>query len=125
MKNLSSEQIKVLKEKLIVEKNRLEEDLKSFAKKDSKVKGDWDSKFPQMDEGLQTEDEMSDEVEEYGNELAAEYPLEEQLCDVNLALDKMEKDKYGICDNCKEEIPLERLEASPTAKLCMGCAKTE
>ena len=125
MKDLSAKEIKILKEKLLAEKNRLEGDLKSFAQKDPEMKGDWDSKFPQMDKGLQTEDEMSDEVEEYGNELAAEYPLEEQLCDVNLALDKMEKDKYGICDNCKEEIPLERLEASPTAKLCMGCAKTE
>ncbi|MEK7120335.1 MAG: TraR/DksA C4-type zinc finger protein [Patescibacteria group bacterium] len=125
MANLVSEQIQNLKEKLLVEKSRLEGDLKSFAKKDPKMKGDWDSKFPQMDEGLQTEDEMSDEVEEYGNELAAEYPLEEQLSDVNLALEKIEKGKYGICENCGEEIPLERLQANPAAKLCMSCAKSE
>ncbi|KKS44609.1 MAG: Sporulation protein, yteA family [candidate division CPR1 bacterium GW2011_GWA2_42_17] len=125
MANLSSEQIQNLKEKLLAEKNRLEGDLKSFAKKDPEMKGDWDSKFPQMDEGLQTEDEMSDEVEEYGNELAAEYPLEEQLSDVNLALGKIEKGQYGICENCREEIPRARLEANPAAKLCMDCAKKE
>lgn len=125
MKDLSAEKTKSLKEKLLAEKNRLEGDLKSFAKKDPEMKGDWDSKFPQMDEGLQTEDEMSDEVEEYGNELAAEYPLEEQLKDVNLALEKIENGKYGICEDCGEEIPLARLEANPAAKLCMDCAKVE
>jgi|SRR3989339_1024293 len=125
MKDLSAEEIKILKEKLGAEKNRLEGDLKSFAQKDPKMKGDWDSKFPEMDKGLQTEDELSDEVEEYGNELATEYPLEEQLGDVNLALKKIEEGKYGICENCEEEMSFERLQANPAAKLCMNCAKSE
>ena len=125
MDKLTPEQIKILKEKLLAEKSRLEGDLKSFAKKDSAMKDDWDSKFPQMDKGLQTEDEMSDEVEEYGNELAAEYPLEEQLRDVNLSLEKIEKDEYGICEDCKEEISFERLQANPAAKLCINCVKTK
>ena len=125
MKDLSAKEIKILKEKLLAEKNRLEGDLKSFAQKDPEMKDDWDSKFPQMDKGLQTEDEMSDEVEEYGNELATEYPLEEQLRDVNLALEKIENGKYGICEDCGEEIPSARLQTNPAAKLCMGCVKAE
>jgi DnaK suppressor protein len=125
MSKFSHEEIEKLKKKLLQEKNRLEGDLKSFAKKDSAMKDDWDSEFPQMDKGLQTEDEMSDEVEEYGNELAVEYPLEEQLRDVNFALEKIEKGKYGICENCGKEISFERLKVNPSAKLCIDCAKTE
>jgi DnaK suppressor protein len=34
---------------------------------------------------------------------------------------KIEKDDYGYCDNCGVEIGLKRLEARPTATLCIDC----
>ena len=31
---------------------------------------------------------------------------------------------YGICEGCREPIPLGRLEARPAVRLCIGCASS-
>jgi DnaK suppressor protein len=36
-------------------------------------------------------------------------------------ISKIEKDDYGYCENCGVEIGLKRLEARPTATLCIDC----
>lgn len=46
-----------------------------------------------------------------------------KLNDINRALKKFENGSYGICEKCKQEIELERLEAMPSAKFCMSCEK--
>jgi DnaK suppressor protein len=45
--------------------------------------------------------------------------LEEELRQVQIARDRLEEGKYGICVDCGEEIPAERLEAVPEAVRCM------
>lgn len=40
---------------------------------------------------------------------------------IDLALSKIENGSYGICDSCKGEIPLKRLEAKPSVSLCREC----
>ncbi len=37
----------------------------------------------------------------------------------------MERGSYGICLYCGKEIGFERLDAYPTAKLCIDCQKKE
>jgi len=37
------------------------------------------------------------------------------------ALQKIKDGVYGICEGCKDLIPKERLEAVPTAKMCIDC----
>lgn len=37
------------------------------------------------------------------------------------ALEKIEQGTYGICVSCKKLIPKARLEAVPTAKMCLPC----
>lgn len=39
------------------------------------------------------------------------------------ALASIEAGTYGKCENCGQDIPFERLEARPTATLCMNCAQ--
>jgi YteA family regulatory protein len=46
-----------------------------------------------------------------------------KLNDINNALKKFENGSYGKCENCKNEIEDERLEALPYARLCMNCEK--
>ena len=41
--------------------------------------------------------------------------------DVVRALERVEQGTYGSCECCGKEIPPERLEALPTAGLCMSC----
>lgn len=42
---------------------------------------------------------------------------------VKTALLKIHKKTYGKCDNCKKAIEPARLEAMPTAVLCLSCSK--
>ena len=51
--------------------------------------------------------------------------LRENLHDVNVALGKVEKGTYGVCERCGEPISPERLEAIPYARLCMKCKQKE
>lgn len=108
-----------LKQKLLEEKQNLEKLLSGFAKKDPKMKGDWDTKFPNMGEKSSFSsgalEERQDEVEEYATELSEEFALENRLRDVQNALTRIDTESYGICGECGADIPLERLQANPAA----------
>lgn len=51
--------------------------------------------------------------------------LRENLHDIELALSKIEKGTYGVCDRCGDPINPERLEAIPYARLDMKCKQKE
>jgi DnaK suppressor protein len=40
---------------------------------------------------------------------------------IDEALDRISKGTFGECESCDEEIELKRLEARPTATLCVSC----
>jgi DnaK suppressor protein len=44
---------------------------------------------------------------------------------INEMLTKIDSGEYGYCDNCGVEIGLSRLEARPTATLCIDCKTLE
>ncbi|MCX7896334.1 MAG: RNA polymerase-binding protein DksA [Rhodocyclaceae bacterium] len=44
---------------------------------------------------------------------------------IDEALSRIEKGEYGYCENCGVEIGLKRLEARPTATLCIDCKEIE
>ena len=112
--------LKKLKEELEREKKGIEKELEKFAKRDIKLPEDWDTKFPKWD-GEASLEVKADEVEEYTTRLPIEYSLELRLKDINLALKKIKKGDYGICEKCKKEIEIERLKANPSAKFCLKC----
>jgi RNA polymerase-binding transcription factor DksA len=105
------------KEKLEEQKISAQKELEKFAKKDNVPEGDWETKYPNREEG--DKEEEADEVQEYENLLALEHSLELRLKDINDALNKIAEGKYGICEKCGKEIESERLEAVPEAKLCI------
>jgi len=111
--------IKKLKSKLEDQKKALEKELENFAKKDDVPKGDWETKYPNREDG-DKEDE-ADEVQEYNNLLPIEYSLELKLKDVDSALAKIENGQYGLCEKCGKEIEEKRLTAVPEAKTCIKC----
>ena len=113
-----------IKETLEKEKTSTETQLLEFAKKDVKLKGDWDTKFPHSDSGTGSQmlEDEAGEVEEYVTKLPIEYSLETRLRDINLALEKIKAGKYGKCEKCLKSIPKERLEAAPEARSCLKCA---
>ena len=116
---LDQKTIEELKQKLLAEKKILERELSSIATPDPKMKGDWDTRFPNMGEKSDFAsgalEEREDEIEEYTPELSEEYSMESRLKEVNAALAGMQKGTYGKCAKCGEDIPLERLQANPAA----------
>ncbi len=58
---------------------------------------------------------------ERSNVLSLAEGLRTRLEDVRFALDRLEKGNYGTCERCGKQINPERLEAIPTARLCISC----
>jgi RNA polymerase-binding transcription factor len=48
--------------------------------------------------------------------------LRETLNEIDDALGKLEAGTYGLCESCGAPIPEARLEAMPSARLCIACA---
>lgn len=72
--------------------------------------------------------ELQDEAEEDRAHLETELELEnveETLEYVNKALEKMEDGTYGVCEECGQNISVERLKAVPEALVCVEDANNE
>lgn len=108
-----------LKQKLEEQRDSLTSELESFAKKDDVPKGDWETKYPNRENG--TMEEEADEMQEYDNKLSVEHSLEVKLKNVNLALEKIETNNYGKCEKCGKEIDEKRLKAVPEARTHIEC----
>jgi len=115
--------LKKIKKELEAKKNLIEQELQRFAKKDEELKGDWNTKFPKFNgsSGGNTLEEAADEVEEYITKLPIEHSLETRLKDIDSALERIEKGKYGKCEKCLKSIPKERLKIYPEARFCLKC----
>lgn len=46
-----------------------------------------------------------------------------RIGDLDQAVKRLESDDAGLCERCGEPIGIERLEARPTATLCVSCAE--
>lgn len=112
--------IENIKNGLEAEKERLEKELASFSQKDSHNKDNYKSDFPEFGDKI---DENAAEVATFSDRLSLEDVLEKSLRDVNGALDRINKDAYGICKYCNNEIEEKRLEARPVSSACIECKK--
>lgn len=73
---------------------------------------------------LSSDDDITDTASvltEMGTIRAEEENLQKMLQQVNLALEKVKKKTYGMCDSCGKPIGIARLKALPFATLCIGC----
>lgn len=46
----------------------------------------------------------------------------EEIREIRLALQRLERGDYGICESCGNSIPEARLEAVPWTSVCVNCA---
>jgi DnaK suppressor protein len=65
--------------------------------------------------------DRSHSTEERSRTISVVQSLRSNLRDVDRALTKMGAGTYGTCESCGNEIALERLEALPSARLCIVC----
>lgn len=106
-----------------------EKDLQSLKEQLEKEAGELDvevsrhSKAPDFGDDVEGEDmaEEADEAEETGNDLGITTSLKGRLADIELALDKMNRNEYGKCESCGEEISLDLLKVNPESRMCKEC----
>jgi DnaK suppressor protein len=63
--------------------------------------------------------------EEFALELRARDRERKLIRKIDQTLEKIRKEDYGYCEQCGIEIGLRRLEARPTATLCIDCKTLE
>ncbi len=120
---MRKETLRKIKEKLEKQKKEIKKELQRFAKENKNIKGDWNTNFPKIDGGAGSQilEDAADQVEEYVNLLPIEHNLETRLKEIERALDKIKKGKYGKCEKCKKNISEKKLLVFPETKFCQKC----
>lgn len=110
MHGLTGEQVEILKQRILDEKNNLI------------FKGIYKSEEFNLDN-----EDRSDEVDQANSDVNNAYRLRFRNREVfyskklEEALKRIEKAEYGECEECGCSISFQRLFARPTAELCIGC----
>jgi DnaK suppressor protein len=76
-------------------------------------------------------DDRFDEIDQATTDV--EQSMRMRLCNreilylkkIEESLSRIEEGTFGLCDSCEEEIGLKRLEARPTATLCVSCKEEQ
>lgn len=116
-------EIKIFKEALSKEKERLFKDL------DEKEKNNLGKSFKDISgevssHKLHMADIASDNAEE-NTSLDLLSSEEKHLKQIQNALKRIDKKTYGTCTKCGKEISMKRLKAVPFAELCLNCQEKE
>jgi RNA polymerase-binding transcription factor DksA len=106
------------KEKLEEELKAITEDLEKIARINPSNHNDWEPIPANLDIQEADKNEVADRIEAFEKNTAQVKDLEIRYNDIKYALKKVEDDKYGICEDTGEQIPVARLEANPAAKTC-------
>ncbi|MEK7465573.1 MAG: TraR/DksA C4-type zinc finger protein [Patescibacteria group bacterium] len=65
--------------------------------------------------------EEGDETTEFSNQVELVESLKTRTERIDTALQKIKDGTYGICETCKQPIPLAVLEVDPESELCQDC----
>jgi len=106
---MKKEKIETLKNKLIAEQHLLLDNLSSLNKKNLVIDSDGD----------EADEIQANTIVEIDSALAARSSV--KLEKIKLALDKIDSDEYGLCEDCGEEIPEKRLDFNAFVPTCVKC----
>lgn len=115
MLNLPQNTLNKIKQNLLKQKTQVEDELKSL-KEDDVVLAD---ALPES--GEPGTDSFQADV--HTRLTAMKNNLTTLLDRIKISLTNINKGTYGKCENCGKAIEKERLEAMPTATLCIACSK--
>lgn len=102
-------------------RKRFEEQKKQFLFHDSVLREDFNT----------SNDDLIDDVDLATSDMAQSMRMRLRnrevlyLKKVNEALDRIDQGIFGLCESCDEPIEIKRLEARPTATLCIACKEEE
>lgn len=107
------------KKKLEEELRKLEGELASVGHKNPHNPADWEATAADLNTLPSDQNEVANSMDEFEERTAVLKQLEIQYNDVKEALSRIEQGTFGKCAVDGELIPLDRLEALPTAKTCI------
>ncbi len=110
--------IKEQKQKLISEKEEIENELNSLGR-ELNDSGDWIVKIDNQSEEHADPSDESNLTEELEADIAVLNVLEKRHSQVEKALTAIDNDTYGICESGGCKIPEDRLKANPSATTCI------
>ena len=121
MQHLKQKELEELRGVLEAEKDSLQEELASHGRVQSET-GDWQGASIGFEGEEADPTDVADQIEELATNVPLVEELEKRHHEVESALEKMDNGSYGTCEECAEDIPLERLEANPAASTCIAHA---
>ncbi len=104
-----------IKRILLRQKSQVETEIKELDKKD-----------PVLEDDLAESSEPGTEswiADVHNQKVAVKSSLMGLLSKIKNSLSRMKTGKYGKCENCGKAIEKKRLEAMPSATLCLNCSK--
>lgn len=114
---------KYFKEKLERELAELENELKTVGRRNPDNPADWEAVPKKMDTLAADEGDVAENIEAYEENTAILKQLEIRWNEVRTALQRINENKYGLCETDGKPIELERLEANPAATTCVKHTK--
>lgn len=124
-------ELEKIREELVQARTALKKQLDIISDPDTgdHVPGDFAAKFPNYGDDYYTEleDNSPTEVADYATNLDVTQNLERRFKSIEAALERMDADKFGYCQEqeCEAEISPDRLKANPAASLCIECARKQ
>jgi len=112
--------VREMKDLLIAEKDKLEQELGNFTKKNPHVEGDTEAVFPEYGDEM---DENAREIADYITNKSLEEVLEKKLRDIIASLKRIEEGTYGVCKYTGKPIGEKRLRARPTSSTSIEAKK--
>lgn len=104
-----------IRARLLKQQQKVEIDLKNITQDDADMnQGLAETSEPGIDSWM---------ADIHNRAVSAKNNLKDLLEKTKTALAKMRTGKYGKCENCGKPIEIDRLEAMPTATLCIKCSK--
>ena len=120
MKHLDLDFVAKIKQRLLKQKTELMEQVDDSSRQGTTTDDDTNTRFPQY--GI-SQDDNALEVSNYQDSISVQHGLNAELAQIDLAIAKIEQGAYGVCSNCGQDIPKERLMVFPAATLCVSCSK--
>jgi RNA polymerase-binding transcription factor DksA len=110
------------KERLLLEKKSLEDQLATIAQPTAGNPDEWEAVQKDTEQEADPNDQ-ADHLDEYQENRAIVDVLNTRHREVIAALERIEAGSYGVCEVCNAPIEQERLEAEPAATTCMADIK--
>lgn len=117
---MNLEEQKKLEDSLQKRRKEVIAQLSEYAKENPAVKGDLEVAVKDYGED---EDDNAREGADLERDFSMVRQLEQELRDIDRALEKIKTGTYGTCDHCSAVIGEKRLQAMPIASFCIGCAR--